>query len=63
MPQPHLGRGMKRCPLSGLERFEVFVGLAGLANNLLRIAELLKTPARRLALPSRSHALRPRAVR
>jgi IS5 family transposase len=41
------GRGMKRCLLSGLERFEVFVGLAVLANNLLRIAELLKTPPRR----------------
>jgi IS5 family transposase len=41
------GRGMKRCLLTGLERFDVFVGLAVLANNLLRIAELLKTPARR----------------
>jgi len=36
------GRGMKRCPLHGPERFEVFVGLAVLANNLLVIAELLK---------------------
>jgi IS5 family transposase len=36
------GRGMKRCPLHGPERFEVFVGLAVLANNLLVIAEVLK---------------------
>ncbi|MGQ0626526.1 MAG: ISNCY family transposase, partial [Phycisphaerales bacterium] len=41
------GRGMKRCLLTGRERFEVFVGLAVLANNLLRIADLLKPPARR----------------
>lgn len=41
------GRGMKRCLLTGRERFEVFVGLAVLANNLLRIAELLTKPARR----------------
>ena len=36
------GRGMKRCPDEGLERFEVFVGAAVLANNLLQIARLLK---------------------
>ena len=36
------GRGMKRCLLHGRERFEVFVGLAVLANNLLVIADLLK---------------------
>jgi len=41
------GRGMKRCLLTGRARFEVFVGLAILANNLLRIAELLTHPARR----------------
>jgi IS5 family transposase len=41
------GRGMKRCLLTGLERFEVFVGLAVLANNLLRIADLLAHPPRR----------------
>jgi transposase, IS5 family len=35
------GRGMKRCPAKGRERFEVFVGAAVLANNLLRIAVLL----------------------
>jgi IS5 family transposase len=38
------GRGMKRCRLAGRDRFEVFVGLAVLANNLLRIAELRKQP-------------------
>ena len=41
------GRGMKRCRLTGRARFEVFVGLAVLANNLLRIADLLQPPARR----------------
>jgi transposase, IS5 family len=35
------GRGMKRCLLQGRERFEVLVGAAVLANNLLRIADLL----------------------
>lgn len=35
-------RGMKRCLLEGPERFEVFVGAAVLANNLIRIAERLK---------------------
>jgi IS5 family transposase len=35
------GRGMRRCPLEGRDRFEVFVGAAVLANNLLRIATLL----------------------
>ena len=38
------GRGMKRCRLEGRDRFEMFVGLAVLANNLLRIAELQKQP-------------------
>lgn len=43
------GRGMKRCRAQGRERFEVLVGAAVLANNLLRIAELLqkRKPARR----------------
>jgi IS5 family transposase len=42
------GRAMRRCPLAGRERFEVFVGAAILANNLLRIADLLRQrPARR----------------
>lgn len=36
------GRGMKRCLTHGLERFEVFVGVAVLANNLLVLAALLE---------------------
>jgi IS5 family transposase len=42
------GRGMKRCRAKGRERFEVLVGAAVLANNLLRIADLLlhNKPAR-----------------
>ena len=36
------GRGLRRCLLEGRERFEVFVGAAVLANNLLRIADLLQ---------------------
>lgn len=35
------GRGMRRCLLEGREHFELFVGAAVLANNLLRLAELL----------------------
>lgn len=35
------GRGMKRCLWSGRERFELFIGAAVLANNLLVIAALL----------------------
>src|SRR3989442_8580214 len=35
------GRGMKRCLAQGKERFRVFVGVAVLANNLLKLAELL----------------------
>ena len=41
------GRGMRRCPLEGPDRFEVFVGAAVLANNLLRIADLLRQRAAR----------------
>jgi IS5 family transposase len=42
------GRGMKRCRAKGRERFEVLVGAAVLANNLMRIAEMLRDgkPAR-----------------
>ena len=42
------GRGMKRCRAQGRERFEVLVGAAVLANNLLRIAAMLREglPAR-----------------
>lgn len=36
------GRGMTRCPLSGRERFEMFVGAAVLAINLMRLAALLR---------------------
>jgi transposase, IS5 family len=35
------GRGMKRCLDHGEERFELLAGAAVLANNLLRIADLL----------------------
>lgn len=43
------GRGMKRCPLHGRERFELFVGAAVLANNLLVLAALLQRRPRRTA--------------
>lgn len=32
------GRGKKRCRAEGLERFEVFVGVVALANNLMLLA-------------------------
>jgi IS5 family transposase len=35
------GRGMKRCRAKGIERFELLVGAAVLANNLMKIAALL----------------------
>jgi IS5 family transposase len=35
------GRGMKRCLFKGRERFEILVGAAVLANNLMRIADLM----------------------
>ncbi len=35
------GRGMKRCLAQGRDRFELLVGAAVLANNLMRIADLL----------------------
>jgi len=41
------GRGMKRCPLEGPLRYEAFVGLAVLANNLLVIATQLARRRRR----------------
>jgi IS5 family transposase len=40
------GRGMKRCLAEGIERFEMLVAAAVLANNLMRIAALLKKPSR-----------------
>ena len=41
------GRGMKRCRNHGRARFEVFVGGAVLANNLLRIADLIRNSCSR----------------
>ena len=41
------GRGMKRCLLKGRERFELLVGAAVLANNLMRIADLLAMPKKK----------------
>jgi IS5 family transposase len=43
------GRGMKRCLAEGREHFDLLVGAAVLANNLLRIADRLKKhrPARK----------------
>jgi transposase, IS5 family len=35
------GRGMKRCPAEGRERFELWVAAAVLANNLMKIAALM----------------------
>jgi IS5 family transposase len=45
------GRGMQRCRAKGRERFEMLVGAAVLANNLMRIAQLIKDqkPNRRRA--------------
>lgn len=51
------GRGMRRCPLQGQERFELFVGAAVLANNLLRIAALLERHR------AKTHERRPRPLR
>jgi transposase, IS5 family len=36
------GRGMKRCRAKGRERFETLVGAAVLANNLMRIAQMIE---------------------
>ena len=52
------GRGMKRCRAKGRQRFEVLVGAAVLANNLLRIAELFGTGNRR-ASPRRLDLFHP----
>jgi IS5 family transposase len=41
------GRGMKRCFAEGQQRFELSVGAAVLANNLMRIATLLTKRTRR----------------
>jgi IS5 family transposase len=41
------GRGMKRCLAEGIDRFELWVGAAVLANNLMIIAGLLAKKSRR----------------
>jgi transposase, IS5 family len=41
------GRGMKRCLAEGRQRFELCVGAAVLANNLMRIAALLTKRSRK----------------
>jgi len=41
------GRGMKRCLAEGHQRFELLVGAAVLANNLMRISDLLTKRTRR----------------
>jgi IS5 family transposase len=46
------GRGMKRCPLHGRERFALFVGAAVLANNLLILAALVHRRAARRRRPA-----------
>ena len=38
---------MKRCSSEGRERFEAFVGMAVLANNLMTIAHLLNEKEKR----------------
>ena len=38
---------MKRCPAEGIERFELLVGAAVLANNLMNIASWLMKPTTR----------------
>jgi transposase, IS5 family len=45
------GRGMKRCQFKGRQHFELLVGAAVLANNLLRIGDLLKNNRRTSARP------------
>jgi IS5 family transposase len=55
------GRGTSRCPQRGRESFDVFVGAAEIANNLLRIAAILV--ARETAAAKRKRARRsPRAA-
>jgi IS5 family transposase len=41
------GRGMKRCLAEGRDRFELWVGAAVLANNLMRISAILMTRSSR----------------
>ena len=44
------GRGMKRCSFKGRTHFELLVGAAVLANNLMRIGDLLNNN-RKIARP------------
>ena len=46
------GRGMKRALVKGREHFELLVGAAVLANNLMVIAELLRRPRARRRRPA-----------
>lgn len=46
------GRGMKRCRAQGRQRFELLIGAAVLANNLMRIAALLTQSACRQKRPA-----------
>jgi len=46
------GRGMKRCRAQGRQRFELLVGAAVLANNLMRIAALLPQSSPRKQRPA-----------
>src|SRR5229473_413849 len=46
------GRGMKRCLAEGPDRFELWVGAAVLANNLMRIAALLIARSTRRRKPA-----------
>ena len=48
------GRGMKRCQSKGDKQFEVLVGAAVLANNLLRIADMLNNNRRPSARQQRA---------
>jgi IS5 family transposase len=41
------GRGMKRCLAEGRQHFELLVGAAVLANNLMRMADLLRKQSSR----------------
>ncbi|MCK1406111.1 hypothetical protein [Bradyrhizobium sp. 76] len=45
------GRGMKRCLAEERDRFELWVGAAVLANNLMRIAAMLvaRSPCKQIA--------------
>ena len=53
------GRGMKRCLAEGRDRFELCVGAAVLANNLMRIAALKKKRTRRKRKPLPAHGKKP----